>query len=455
MMIRAWLAFVVLVLAGSGDLHADQEWSGRAPSGAWFRMQVPDGWKPGDALVLFQHGLDFSEASGPPSLGPLKSVMLAEGYAIAASAFNQRGWAMFTAVDDNRELVALFEQRFGLPGEIVPFGGSLGGLIALKLAEAPGFPPVHAAYSLCPAAAGSRIWDTAIDARLAYDVVCKEAGALEQGSPPLTWALDLDDIPDDLGDLQDQARVLPTLVDVNRCTGVNLPPLLRNGAMKRRLKQLMDFTQITDEKFFVTNIGYSLYVMSDLVRAPDKLGGRNPFTTAGVDYASDADIQAGIARIRADPRAAARLRSVSDFHGRVGSARIVSMHTSRDQLVIPSNQEFVRQAMPANQLTSVIVDEEEPSHCGFSTAEGIAGWEALRAWRQGAPQPDAVSLQQSCERLVADGAVTGACRFDPDAQVASFDSIVRPRPTPPLQRPSRPNRPLPPLLPAHGPRAVP
>lgn len=454
-MIRRWLAFALLALACGGELHATQEFSGRAPSGAWFRMEAPDDWKPGDALVLFQHGLDFSDASGPPSLGPLKSVMLAEGYAIAASAFNQRGWAMFTAVDDNRELVALFEQKFGLPGEIVPFGGSLGGLIALKLAEAPGFPPVHAAYSLCPAAAGSRIWDTAIDARLAYDVVCKDAGELEEGASPLPWALDLEDIPDDLGDLLDQARVLPTLVDVNRCTGVNLPEFLRNDAMKRRLKELMDFTQITDEKFFVTNIGYSIYVMSDLVRAPDKLGGRNPFTTAGVDYGSDANIQAGIARIRADPRAAARLRSVSDFRGRVGSARIVSMHTSRDQLVIPSNQEFVRKVLPADQLTSVIVDEETPSHCGFSTAEGIAGWEALRAWRDGAQQPDATSLQQLCEALVAGGQVTGACRFDADSEVAAFDGIVRPRPPASLQRPARSNRPLPPLLPVHGTRALP
>lgn len=454
-MIRQWLAFGLFVLACAGELHAAQEVSGRAPSGAWYRMQAPDGWKPGDALVLFQHGLDFSDASGPPSLGPLKDVMLAEGYAVAASAFNQRGWAMFTAVDDNRELVALFEREFGLPDEIVPFGGSLGGLIALKLAEAPGFPPVHAAYSLCPAAAGSRIWDTAIDARLAYDVVCEDAGELEQGSPPLPWALDLEDIPSDLGDLLDQARVLPTLVDVNRCTGVNLPEFLRNDAMKRRLRELMDFTHITDETFFVTNIAYAIYVMSDLVRAPDKLGGRNPFTTAGVDYAGDAEIQADIARIRADPRAAALLRRVSDFHGRVGSARILSMHTSRDQLVIPSNQEFVRRVLPADQLTSVLVDEEEPSHCGFSTAEGVAGWEALRVWREGAPQPDALSLQQLCERLVADGRVTGACRFDPDSEVASFDSLVRPRPPVPLQRPPRSNRPLPPWLPVHGPRAVP
>lgn len=449
-MMRRWLAFGLLLIAGGNDLHATQVFSGQAPSGAWYRIEAPDDWRPGDALVLYQHGLDFGTADGPPSLGPLKSVMLAEGFAVAASAFNQRGWAMFTAVADNRELLGLFEQKLGAPGEIVPFGGSLGGLIALKLAEAPGFPPVHGAYSLCPAAAGSRIWDTAIDARLAYDVICRDAGSLPTGAQPLPWALDADDIPDDLGDLLDQALVLESLVPLNRCTGINLPSYLRNDAMKRRLAELMAFTRIDSEKFLVTNLGYSIYVMSDLVRAPDKLGGRNPFTTAGVDYGSNVEVQAEIARVRADPRAAARLQQVSDFRGRVGDAKILSIHTSRDELVIPSNQEFVRKALPPDQLTSAIVDEDEPTHCGFSDAEGLAGWEALRAWKDGAAQPDVAALQQLCDSLVDEGHTEGPCRFDAQAQIVPFDDVVRPRQQPPLQPPAHSRRPLPPA--PHGDR---
>lgn len=429
----------LLALTICGDLRAAQEYSGTAPSGAWYHIKIPDGWQPGGALVLYQHGLDFSTADSPPSLGPLESVMLAEGYAIAASSFRQRGWALFTAIDDNRELLALFEQQAGTPGEIVPFGGSLGGLIALKLAEASGFPPVHGSFALCPAAAGARIWDTAIDARLAYDVVCNDAGELSTGAQPLPWAFDLDNIPDDLGDLLDQAQLLDTLIPLNQCTGVNLSPEWRNDAMQRRLDELMAFTHITDEDFFVTNIGYATYVMSDLVRAPDKLNDHNPFTTIGVDYSSDPAIAAGIARISADPAAAAQLHRVSDFHGQVGAAKVLSMHTSRDQLVIPSNQEFVRDVLPANQLTSAIVDEDTPTHCGFTEAEGVAGWEALRAWKDGAPQPDVADLQQQCETFAASGQVDGPCRFDPDAQIAPFDSIVRPRSStlPPLRGHSR------------------
>jgi len=426
-MLKYRTAGLLVLLMASVPLAAE-EFTGQAPSGARYHIETPDGWQPGDALVLFQHGLDFSPAEDAPGLGPLKSLMLSEGYAIAASSYTQRGWALFTALDDNRELLGVFEQKLGTPGEIVPFGGSLGGLTALKLAEAPGFPPVHGAYALCPAAAGARIWDAAIDARLAYDVVCHDAGELPTGSQPLPWALDLDDIPDDLGDLLDQALVIESLVPLNQCTGVNLPAELRNDAMQRRLDELMAFTHISDEDFFVTNMGYAIYVMSDLVRAPDKLDGRNPFTTASVDYSSDPAIAAGIARISADPAAAAELHAVSDFHGEVGSAKILSMHTSKDQLVIPSNQQFVRNVLPADQLVSAIVDEDTPTHCGFTDAEGVAGWEALRAWKEGAEQPSVADLQQQCEAIVASAAAEGPCRFDAAAEIAPFDSLVRARP---------------------------
>jgi hypothetical protein len=426
---RSIVLAAVLVSAHAASARAAEEFTGRLASGAYYHVAIPEQWQPGDALVLYQHGLDFSDPGDPPGLGPLRGVMLAEGYAIAASSYSERGWALFTAIDDNRDLFDLFEQIAGAPGEVVPYGGSMGGLVALKLAEAPGFPPVRGAYALCPAAAGARVWDAAIDLRLAFDVVCKDAGAGEfpEGHAPLPWALDLFVIPDDLGDLFDQSLILPVLLPLNQCTGVNLPPFLRNDAMQDRLDELMTFAHITDEDFFVTNMGYATYVMSELVRAPDKLGGENPFTTQGVNYSSDANIQADILRIVADPDAAAELHRVSDFGGAIGDAKILSMHTSRDELVIPGNQDFVRTAVPPDQRTIAIVDEDAPTHCGFTEAEGLAGWEALRAWKDGAPQPDVAALQAQCEVLQSSGVVDGPCRFDADAQVVAFDSIVRPR----------------------------
>jgi len=412
---------------------ATQEISGQLASGAWYRIAVPEGWQAGGVIVLYQHGFDFSTPSGPPSLGPLKDLALSEGYAVAASSFRTRGWALFHAIDDNRDLLGVFAQRVGMPGYMLPFGGSMGGLIALRLAEAEGFPPVPGVFTMCPAAAGARVWDTAIDLRLAYATVCRDAGELSHGEAPLWWAFNLDAIPDNLGDLSnlagvvDNAQVIEALAQINRCTGLNLPAYLRNESMRRRLAQLMTFSHISDEKFFLTNLGYSTFVLADLVRAPDKLAGLNPFMTAGVDYRDDAQIDAGIERIVADPLAWQALHAASDFRGRIGSAKVLSLHTSKDELVIPGNEDYIRAVLPEQQRTLAIVAEDAPTHCGFNLAEGVAGWEALRAWIAGAPQPRVSDLQTLCTSLLAQAPDAGPCRFDPAAQVERFDAAVRPR----------------------------
>jgi len=420
------ISLCMLLLAFAGFAGAQAVLTGTTPSGAYYRIAVPDGWKSGDPLVLFQHGLTFAAPGPNPDLGPIADLQLSEGYAVAASSFRQRSWALFTAPDDNAELLAAFKQRVGAPGAIIPYGASLGGLVALKLAEDPRFAPVPGVYSACPPAAGSRVWDTAIDLRLAYDVVCKNAGDLPTGAAPYPWAYDLSDIPNNLSDLQDQAQLLETLLPLNQCTGVSLPHELRNDAMKRRLATLMNLAHISDEKFFVTNVGYATYALSDLVRAPDKLDDLSPFSTIGVDY-DDAAINTGIARIAGDPFAELYFRWASDFRGRIDPAtKIVSIHTSRDQLVIPANQSALRALLPATRLTSALVNESAPSHCGFSLAEGVAGWEALRGWIAGGAQPSAQSLQATCGSAINAGA-GGPCRYDASIAVPTFDSQVRPR----------------------------
>jgi hypothetical protein len=419
-----WLVAVMLFCVTTAQ--AERVVTGTTASGAYYRIAVPDTWKSGDSLVLFQHGLTFAPPGPNSSLGPIADLQLSEGYAIAASSYSQRAWALFTAPDDNAQLLAAFKSQVGTPGAIIPYGGSLGGLIALKLAEDPRFAPVPGVYAACAPAAGSRVWDTAIDLRLAYDVVCKNAGDLPTGDAPYPWAYNLNDIPDHLSDLQDQEQLLQTLVPLNQCTGVNLPDYLRNDAMKRRLAQLMTLAHISDEKFFITNVGYATYALGDLVRAPDKLNDVSPFSNIGVDY-GDATINADIARIQGDPFASLYFRWVSDFRGRINPpTKVISIQTSRDQLVIPANQYVLRQTLPSTQLTSALVNEAAPSHCGFTAAEGAAGWEALRAWIGGHAQPQVADLQTTCNAAIGAGAA-GPCRYDASISVPTFDSQVRPR----------------------------
>ncbi|MEO8011849.1 MAG: hypothetical protein ABI650_09420, partial [Dokdonella sp.] len=275
--------------------------------------------------------------------------------------------------------------------------------------------------------AGSRLWDQALDLRLAYEVICEVPIELPEGAAPLPWAFDLGDIPDDLDNLFDQTSLLRVLVPLNQCTGINLPPALRSSDKQRRLRELMRVAGTTDEDFFITNFAYATYALGELVRAPDKLGARNPFTTSGVEY-DDVTLDGSILRLLADPIAALQLRWYSDFRGETSDAKVLSLHTSRDELVIPANQSVLRERIAPHRLTSAIVAESEPTHCGFSEAEGVSGWLALRDWiEDDAAQPDAAVLQVQCTQLVGAG-VDGPCRFDATFDVPTIDSRIKPRP---------------------------
>ncbi len=124
-------------LLASAPVLALSEQRGQTASGAYFIAQAPDGWHAGGTLVLVNHGYHIDPPDDEPSLGPsvLRQRMLARGYAVAASSYSQRGWALFGTERDQREMVAAFAARFGQPGAIIASGGSLGGLVTMQQAE--------------------------------------------------------------------------------------------------------------------------------------------------------------------------------------------------------------------------------------------------------------------------------------------------------------------------------
>jgi len=434
--LRFVLAVMLVLVAGTS--HASQVITMQLGSGAHIRIHVPDGWEPGDGLVLFQHGFNM-EFDDNPDLGPWESQLLAEGYAVAASGYRMAGWALFSAVEDNRDLLDEFRRRFGEPGDLVAMGGSMGGLIALRLAESPGFERIRGVLSVCPPAAGARTWDAAIDLRLAYDAVCAGVGGgeLPRSDGPFPWAFERDDIPDNLGDLLNSTAVLQTLARVNQCTGVGLPPLLRSSGQRDRLAKLMAFGKFTNEDFFVATMGYATFAMSDLMRDPAKLAGTNPFTTEGVDY-GDAQINQHVPRFRGDAQSRFKLHQVSDLTGAIPEAtRVVVLHTSKDELVRPSHQRFLAQttdyktqstSSSASQLFRALVRENENTHCGFTPAELSAGWRTLKSSMAGANV--ALTDYQAACTAAQTGGTQGQCRVPSEPDITEdVSATMRERPS--------------------------
>ncbi|MEO6065719.1 MAG: hypothetical protein ABIP49_08090 [Lysobacterales bacterium] len=411
------------------------EVTGTTPGGASYRIALPDGWQAGGPLVLMQHGYNH-EPNTNPSLGPLRETQLAAGYAIAASGYRQSGWALFTALDDNAELLAEFTRRYGAPGALYAVGGSMGGLISLKLAEDPRFRSrTLGVLAFCPVVAGVEAWDQAFDLRLIYDSVCDgvAVGELPDGDPPYPWAYNLRDIPDDPGDLDPgNLDLLRALVPVAQCTGLGLPDVLRSSAQRVRLAQIKDTSGVGNEDFLITQLAYATFGLGDLVRSPDKLAGRNPFfnevqhrsEVRALRYLPNA-VNNAIRRVRqADPFARFDFERSSSLDGNA-TARIVTLRTDRDELVSGEHRRFLEAVYPSRsgELLSAdrqyaTVRETTPSHCGFTAAEAHAGWDSMRV-----PALVESTLPSRCAAREAAG-YPGPCRFAPLSATAEFTNVI-------------------------------
>jgi len=138
------IALLVTLLGLTGAASADQVVDGRIGPGALYRLVVPtdDPTDPTDVpwngnLLLYAHG--FVSALEPVPLPPdgelLVSLFAPQGYAVAVSSFSENGWAVKDGAQRTQQLLGIFTSKFGAPSRIYIGGGSMGGLIAIKLAE--------------------------------------------------------------------------------------------------------------------------------------------------------------------------------------------------------------------------------------------------------------------------------------------------------------------------------
>jgi hypothetical protein len=432
--------FLLLLLIAAATATAQQRFEGEL-SGAsgLYRIDVPAGWTPGGRLIIYNHGLTMQqpEQTGFPRTAPSTEVgtyWLGEGYALAAGTYSSRAWSLFDIEREQRALLAEFRRVAGEPGEILLVGGSLGGLVSLHTAESFHAEGVEVAgvYSLCAPAAGARSWDAAVDARLLFDAVC-EASPLPPGSAHLPWVVDYSAVPssidniEDFDDLEILAGVVPVADQIRRCTGFFQPRMLDTAEQLARRERLKELNGITSDHFLRTLLAYSIYPLADLIQAPEKLAGHNAFDNRFVDY-GDPLINQRILRVERDPLAAVKLRAQSDLTGRVGGARVLAIHTDRDELVIPEHLSTTKQiGIPTAQLATALIAEAEPAHCRFSAAEFSAGFEGLRRWIDAGSKPTAESLRTLCETAAGSLGGEQRCGFDPTLEAGPLDSRIRPR----------------------------
>ena len=437
----SYLSFACACALHAGGADA-AEFRGTTPAGARYLLQTPPNWRAGDGLVVMNHGFQFEPETGDPSLGKpaVSNQILAQGYAIAASSYSATGWATFRVGVDLRELLAAVKDKLALNslnssdlGPVYLTGGSLGGLVSVQQAElvaagqVPGLSEVTGVLSLCPPLAGSVVWDQAMDFRLAYDAICKgtNGGEMPSGNAATPWLLKPGAV-DNGGSTMTYAEVATSAA---ACVGFEVPPFLQSNGMQSRRARLLAATK-TPEKFLAELLFYSTFAVSDLVFDAKKLGGirlagtttPQPFDTQGLDF-GDAALNSGIRRLKSDPVARFELTRQYTPSGRIGTAKLLTVATSGDGLVVPEHLRFLEGKVPENQWRRALVQESSPSHCGFSDGELIASWNHLRDWSQ-RPTPNSInSLNAACASVP----VGGNCRFATAENLGLLSSKIKTR----------------------------
>ncbi|MBB5207746.1 alpha/beta hydrolase family protein [Chiayiivirga flava] len=427
------LAVIVAALSVSGSAVAAITRGVDANGTPWI-IAVPDDWQAGDGLVLVQHGFVLDPVA-EPDLGLSAARMLEDGFAIAASGYRQHGWALFDAIDDNLLLLDTFRTLYGVPGPVVTHGASMGGLIALKLAEDVRVRDmIVGVVALCPAVDGMSLWDRAFDLRMAYDTLCAgvAGGTFPEGSAPLPWVSNPDTLQIARPFGFDLAQRMREEGAIRACLALDRPPRGRTPESQARVQALRAVAGSPNDEALTLHLALAYYGLSDLLRSPDKLDGANPFYNRAqvrglglldVMYGRNwsADLPYGfdsrVRRVSRDESARTSLHRATSLDG-TATAKIVSVHTSGDSLVPARELHALRSRLEYADHVIGVVSEARPSHCGFSPGEIEAAWRTMREWlrAEGGATPQLSTLQAHCERDAA-----SLCRFDPIATAEALD----------------------------------
>jgi hypothetical protein len=163
--------------------------------GAPYRIVVPTNWN--RTLLVYGHGyrdradhpgeVDNRTADIAPS-PELATVLLAQGYALAGSAYKENGWAVEEGVRDLKNLTMYFRRNIARPRANIIWAFSMGTVITFKSMEK--FEDVYdGALCACGVGAGAtQSWDSAGDLALAYKTVF---------GMPATWGT-VGDVRDDI-----------------------------------------------------------------------------------------------------------------------------------------------------------------------------------------------------------------------------------------------------------------
>ena len=431
----AWVLAVVVALAACSQGSTPQAAKSmpRTLTGtlgaASYEIDVPAGWN--GTLFLYSHGYVAPGSSNPAQAAPAafaRQWLLDHRFAAAGSSYSSTGWALEAAFSDQMSLLDYFSAHVGKPQRVIAWGASLGGIITAGLIQ------LHpdrfaAAMPLCGVLSGGiATWNAELDSAYAFKTLIAPSSTLQ-----LTHITNADANRRLAGELFDAATATPqgrarlalvaALIDLPGWFDPRQPEPVATDyaarlAAQEQWESKVDFNfafayreeleqRAGGNPSWNVGVDYS----SLLASSPDRGEVLNLYAQANLDLVKDMHALKVGANIKADPAAAAYLDRFISFDGDL-AVPTLSVHTTGDGLVIPSNESAYAGAVggagKSEMLRQVFV--HRAGHCAFSPAEIVAALKLL-VKRLDTGRWDDTALQPSALNAAAADQGAGANQF--------------------------------------------
>ena len=378
----------------SGELH-----------GAPFRIRVPEVWN--GTLLIFAHGyrdkadhpgeVDNRNADVAPNAA-LEAPLLAQGFALAGSAYKDNGWAVGDAILDTKDLALYFQANVAKPQRTIIIAASLGTFVAYKSMEQ--FNGIFdGALCLCSVGAGAtRLWDSGVPVYLAYDVIF--------GIPP-SWGT-VGEVRNDIDfDTEVLAKLAPELSNIANFPKFEFIRLVAKNPGR-------GITPPPPPAFFpgwaITDFFFITEARAELQRRAggpivQNLDHEYTLTAAEKAYLAGLGLPTPVVdawlaqmnarrNIEAKPSARNYVRNNTDFNGKIKNP-VLSVHTVIDPLLVVANESAYAELNASVGREELLFQTFVPGgigHCAFTGPQVLTSIGAIDLWVRTGVRPTAAQF---------------------------------------------------------------
>ncbi len=337
---------------------------------AAYTIEVPAQWN--GRLAMWAHG---SRGTGtvltvdPPNFG-LRSQMLKDGYAWAASSYYANGYDVRAGVTTTHDLAQRFAQLVGRPKQVLIAGVSMGGhIIGRSLEQYPGF--YDGALPMCGVLGDQELFDFFTSYQLTAQTL---AGIDAYPLPPDYLTKVVPRIQDTLG----LTNLVPGGPDTVTPNGAQFRAVVTNLSGGPRPGATPAFAFWKD---FLFNLGTPVPEGVPLSLDPGRVATN---LTTRYQPNSPVDLNRKVRRIAPRDwfsRLTPALTEVPRIAGRP-TAPVLSLHGLGDLFVPFSMEQQYRDDVARNGRTKSLVQRaiRTVNHCEFSPVEAGTAWHDLVAW---------------------------------------------------------------------------